>query len=102
MTHAGAMATYEVEIHDRHGVCRRRATIRAAEPWNAVADARVILAPRPVDSTIVVFAHRRLRRRRALLTVPVQGPGGGDGAGVREPRRPRPGPGHLSAEADLP
>jgi hypothetical protein len=99
------MATYEVVLHDRPGVCRHRAVLRASEPWNAVADARVLLPPaHDPEGTYVVFEQRRLRRRRTLLTVRAGGPGGpgGDGAGVREPRRPKPGPGHLSAEVDLP
>jgi hypothetical protein len=99
------MATYEVELHDRHGLWRHRAVVRAAEPWDAVADARALLPETSdPDDTYVVFQQRRLRRRRTLLRVRAGGPwgAGGDGAGVREPRRPKPGPGHLSAEADLP
>ena len=99
------MATYEVELRDGHGVCRHRAVVRATEPWNAVADARVLLpAAHDPEGTYVVLQPRRLRRRRTLLTVRAGGPDGfgGDAAGVREPRRPMPGPGHLTAEADLP
>lgn len=69
----------------------------------AVEQAKAVHELRPLDHTMVVFALRRLRRRRALLTVGVNGPDGpGDGAGVREPRRPKPDPDHLVAEADLP